>query len=83
MQSLGTAAGQAGCALGRHAEPADAAARSGEAAHLEGRKLGQAVHALVLVLAADEAAKGVHKHGAAGALLQVACRAGRGTREAI
>lgn len=43
--------------------------------HLEGSKLWQAVHALVLVLAADEAAKGVHKHGAARPLLQIACRA--------
>lgn len=51
-------------------------------AHLEGRKLGQAVHALVFVLAADEAAKGVHKHGAAGALLEVTCRAQRNARRA-
>lgn len=46
--------------------------------YLEGLELIQAVHALIFMLRPDEAAKGVHKGGAARALLQVACTAGTG-----
>ena len=52
--------------------------RSIQQPYLKLLELLQAVHALVLVLAADEAAKRIHKAGPARTLLQVPCGSDRG-----